>query len=74
MTKPLVSYTTSRLYDSPLANNAQILRAFLLANATAALFSPPRTRLSSSQRLNLSSLFLLTRTTLRAPWTSNFLK
>lgn len=53
----------------PLASNAQMMRAFLLASATAAMFLL-HLFINLCSQLSGSALFSVNRMTARAPWTS----
>jgi len=52
-----VIYQAACLYVSSFANNAHIIRAFLFANATAALLAPTLSFNSLIHLLRLSSFF-----------------
>src|SRR5690554_7104101 len=52
-------------------SSAQIIRAFLAANATAALLYPRRSTNSFAQRLSWSSLLASLAITARVPWINN---
>ena len=61
------AYATAALCISPRVNNAQAVRAFLLARATAATFTCLRSINAAIHRLRLSCLREANRSTARAP-------